>query len=396
MTTSKKNVAVLFGGKSPEHEISIITGVQVLNNLDTTKYNPLPIYVSKNGTWYYSQYFNKIDIFKNLDHIPYQSIEVYLAATPEDIAILGTRRGIFGGQPRLDVDIFFPCFHGSVGENGGFQGLFDISEKPFVGSETLGSAVCMDKVLTKDVLRANNIPNSRYLQFSRAQIIQDLTVVVSQLEKEFKYPMFVKPAVGGSSVGITKATSQDALKNGLELAAAFDIKVIVEEGIENAREINVSVMGNFGEDLKVSKCEEVFHKGEFLTYDDKYKSDGGKSNGMASTTRKLPADLSDEMTLLVQETAKKTFSVLNCFGLARIDFLVKPETKEVFVIEVNTIPGSMAFYLWEATGMPFKEMVSNLIELALRRHEDKAKNITSFSTNVLQSFSGNLKSPKLG
>lgn len=394
MDSQKKNVAILFGGKSPEHEISIITGIQVLNNIDKNKFNVVPVYIAKDGKWYYSGIFSKAELFKDLESIPFTSQEVYLPPDPNNRYLLGTK-SFLRKQFKIKIDVFFPCFHGSLGENGAFQGLLEICEIPYVGSEILGSALGMDKVVCKDIFIANKVPTVSYVHFYRDNINHEIEKIVRELETRFKYPMFVKPSVGGSSVGVTKAKNNSELKHGLELAALFDSKIIVEEGIENAKEINISVMGNANGELVVSVCEEVFHDGEFLTYDDKYKSSNGKSQGMASTKRKIPAELNRETAELIQEIAKKVFSSLNCAGLIRIDFLVKEDPLEINVIEVNTIPGSMAFYLWKASGMSFSNVITKLIELAERRFDMKSKNTYTFSSNILKNLKPGIKNPKL-
>lgn len=390
----KKNIAVMFGGKSPEHEVSIITGLQVIKNIDTNKFNVLPIYVSKSGKWYYSEYFSEPEPFRNLESIPYISHEVTTNLDPESKSITAVRRVLFGGRLKLDVDIFFPCFHGGAGENGSFQGLYEILEVPYVGTEVLGSAAGMDKVICKNVLLANNILNAPFLYFHRNSLTKNLDVVLGELEKKFKYPMFVKPAIGGSSVGVSKVNTRNELKNGLELAAVFDSKVIVEEGIENAREINISVMGNVGEELKVSNAEEVFHRGSFLTYDDKYKGETGKSKGMASASRDIPAHLSPEQINLIKETSKNVFNALNCCGLIRVDFLIKESPLQIFVIEINTIPGSLGFYLWESDGISFTNVITELIALAEKRFESKKATTNTFSSNILKDFKPGIKTPK--
>ena len=395
MISNKKNIAVLFGGKSPEHEVSIITGLQVLNHIDTEKYNPIPIYVAKDGTWYHSEKFSNMEAFKKMDEIPYRTTEVILSANPKSKCLIEAKNSFLRKTHKIKIDCFFPCFHGSYGENGAFQGLFEICEIPYVGSEILGSVLGIDKVIGKDVFTAQGISTAPYLSFHKSELERDVGGVIASLEKEFNYPMFVKPASGGSSIGVSKAKNKEELMNALELAALFDHKIIVEKEIENAREINVSVIGNMGSELLVSECEEVFHKGDFLTYEDKYKGGSGQSQGMASTKREIPAKLSPEAKKLINYTAKKVFNSLNCFGLARVDFLIKENPLEVFVIEINTIPGSMAFYLWEAGGISFKEMTSKLIELAEKRFGQKNKNIHTFESNILKDYEIGLKTPKL-
>lgn len=394
MDSGKKNVAVLFGGKSPEHEVSIITGVQVIKSIDLNTYNIVPVYVAKDGRWYHSERFFDMGVFKNLETVPFVSQEVYLPADPNNSYLWGVARSFFGGQFKVKVDVFFPCFHGGSGENGAFQGLFELCEKPYVGSEVLGSALGMDKVVCKDIFRAHNIPTAPHAHYHKRTVEDKTGWVVSDLESKFKYPMFVKPANSGSSIGVTKVRDANELKAGLELAAAFSSKVLVEESIENAMEINISVMGNSGADLSLSACEEVFHSGKFLSYDDKYKSEDGKSQGMASAKRKILTDLDQESLNAIHETAKKVYTCLNCSGLVRVDFLVRG--KQIFVIEVNTLPGSMAFYLWKASGLSFCALTTKLIELAEKQFEAKNKNISTLSSNILKDFNPGIKNSKLG
>ncbi|MBU1970482.1 D-alanine--D-alanine ligase [Patescibacteria group bacterium] len=394
MDTNITNVAVLFGGKSPEHEVSIITGVQVINSIDTNKYKAVPVYIAKNGKWYYSNRFADMEVFKNLEAIPYISQEVYLPADPNNSYLWGVARSFFGGQFKIKVDVFFPCFHGGTGENGAFQGLFDICEKPYVGSDVLGSALGMDKIICKDLLVKHGIPTAPYAYYSKETIENGLNQTISELEPKFNYPVFVKPANSGSSIGVTKAHNTTELKSGLEVAATFSSKVLVEESIEPAKEMNISVMGNNGKDLQISECEEVYHTSKFLSYDDKYKSGDGKSQGMASAKRQILKKLEPEVLKLIQETAKKVYICLGCAGLARVDFLIKENPLQAYVIEINTLPGSLAFYLWDAKGVSFRNLTTKLIELAQERFVSDNKNIHTFSSNILKDFKPGVKNSK--
>lgn len=396
MDSNKKSVAVLFGGKSPEHEVSVITGVQVIKSIDPNSYNVIPIYVAKDGRWYYSSRFCNIEVFKNLEAIPFISQEVYLPADPNNSYVWGTARSFFGYQFKVKVDIFFPCFHGGSGENGAFQGLFEICEKPYVGSEVLGSALGMDKVVCKDVFMAHDIPTAPFAHYRREVIESKMEWVMGDLESKLKYPVFVKPANSGSSIGVTKVHDSSELKAGLELAAAFGSKVLVEESIEGAREINISVMGNDSEGLSLSACEEVFHAGQFLSYDDKYKGEDGKSRGMASAKREILTNLDQKTLNIIQETAKKVFNCLNCSGLVRVDFLVRENPLQIYVLEVNTLPGSMAFYLWKASGLSFCALTTKLISLAEKEFEAKHKNVYIPGSSILKDFKPGTKNPKLG
>lgn len=409
LNKAKKNIAVFFGGKSPEHEVSVITGVQVINNMDLAKFNPLPIYVSKDGRWFYGQDFKNPSIFRNIASIPlhYPEVNFSFQSDSKDstekkssgnksvarLCQVGKPNLFgFGKKLELEVDCIFPAFHGGLGEDGSFQGLFEIYNIPYVGSGVAGSVLGIDKVLEKDIQKAHNIPSADFAVFYKNQIIQDPLEVIRKIEREFSYPVFVKPAVGGSSIGVAKAIDSLSLKNGLEVAAMLDQKVIVEQGIENAREINISVMGNSGSELQVSSCEEVFHTSGFLTYEDKYSGKG--KAGMASATREIPAKLSMDTLSLVQATAKEVFNILDCNGLARVDFLVKENPLRIYVLEINTIPGSMSFYLWEASGIDFKTLISRLIELAEERFLERSKRVVAFESDILKNFDMGVKSSR--
>lgn len=415
---TKKNVAVLFGGKSPEHEVSVITGLQVVNNIDNEKFNVVPIYVSKKGEWFTSNEFNKADTFKNLERIP--SISSTVEFVPQAESTFRIKKFLTFGNPQtIDIDVIFPCFHGALGENGGFQSLFELAEVAYVGSGILGSAISMDKVVMKDVFKAGGLPITNYDWFYRNDWIKNQENILKRLEDKLKYPMFVKPSNGGSSIGMAKAKNREQLINGIEVASVFDRKIVIEESyeskneLEKVKEINISVVGNSGSELETSVCEEVFASSDFLNYEDKYVgSSGGKgsysskgessksgvksSAGMASTRRQLPADLKSETVEKIRAIAKKAFELLDCNGLARIDFLVKENLNEVKILEVNTIPGSMSFYLWEATKVPFKDLITKLIDLAMAKRKDTSINTTVFQSNILQTFGNSLKGPKSG
>ena len=267
--------------------------------------------------------------------------------------------------------------------------MFDIMNVPYVGPSVLGGALSMDKVVMKQLFLQNGLPITKYLWFNRSIFEKNSASVLQTIEKELHYPLFIKPSNGGSSIGTTKAHNKKELANAIEVACLFDRRFIVEESFENSREINISVIGNTGAELMTSVCEEVFSSGEVLTYEDKYVGGGKKtdtSKGMASTKRKIPADLPKAVEAKMQSLAKHAFSVLESGGVARVDFLVNKKTNEVVVLEINNPPGSMAYYLWEASGLLFKDMLTKLIDLAVERYNETQKNTTMFSSNILQDF----------
>jgi len=388
----KKRVAVIFGGKSPEHEVSVITGLQVIENIDKEKFDVLPIYVAKDGRWFSGSELLKIETYKNLGLIPARTTQE--AVIPSDTAkglmpIPKSSLNLFKKNTSETIDVLLPTFHGGIGESGSFQGMFDIMNIPYVGPSVLGGALSMDKVVMKQLFQQNNLPITKYVWFNRHDFEKNRTEVLNTIEKDLKYPLFVKPSNGGSSIGTTKAHDRKELENAIEVANLFDRRFIVEEAFENAQEINISVIGNYDSELMTSVCEEVFSTGEVLTYEDKYVGGGkktGASKGMASTKRQIPANLSKEIEEKIQTLAKKAFSILESSGVARVDFLVNKKTNEVVILEINNPPGSMAYYLWEASELPFKEMISKLITLAIERYEDDMKNTKTFSNNILQDY----------
>jgi D-alanine-D-alanine ligase len=393
----KIRVAVAFGGKSPEHEVSVITGLQIIEYLDKEQFDVIPLYVSKDGEFYTGDILRKIETYKDLTIIPLKAKKVYFPFDKD-------RKGFKYSQEKKvaflqkdlfePIDIIFPCFHGGLGENGGFQAFCEIAEIPYVGSAIAGSINGMDKVLMKDLFKANGIPMVDYIWFYRNKWEEEKSNILKDIEKKLKYPLFVKPSNAGSSIGVSKAKTQKELIIAIEVAMQFDRKIIVEEGFENAREINISVMGNTGSTLEASVCEEVTISHGILTYEDKYVGDSKKSSGMASAKRKVPADLPKDIEKELAEIGKKVFAILDCSGLSRIDFLVNEKKNKIVVLEINTIPGSMSFYLWEASGLPFQKMITKLITLGMDRYNEMNKNVTTFPSNILANFNPSLKAPK--
>jgi D-alanine-D-alanine ligase len=388
----KKTVAVIFGGISPEHEVSVITGLQALENLDKEKFVGIPVYVSKDGELFTGDELLKIETYRNLQMIcqKAQQVQPYLDQEKKGFQTIG---GLLKGKI-IKVDVIFPCFHGGIGENGAFQGLFELLNLPYVGSAVLASATGFDKVITKQLFEQAGLPIAKYYWFYRKAWEKDQEKVLKDIQSKLTFPLFVKPANAGSSIGVSKVKNTDELKNAIEVATLFDRKIIAEEAFVG-REINVSVTGNSGSNLETSVLEEVIPSKDLLSYDDKYNSENGKSKGMASTSRKVPADLPKEIEERILTFAKRAFEVLDCAGLVRIDFMINEKENKIIVLEVNTIPGSLSFYLWEPKGIMFKELLTKLINLSLERFTESQKNTTSFPTNILQNFSPKGKASKI-
>lgn len=377
---SKLNIAVLYGGKSTEHEVSIISALQVMHNLDKTKYRLFPVYISKSGSWHFLE--NEVAS----DPKTYKDLEILTQNSPQAIIHCGslyTSSNFFLGKSIMShqakIDVAFPVFHGTYGEDGTFQGRLEVANLPYVGSGVLASSLGMDKLLQKLVFAAVGLPQVKY----------------NQTGAGLKYPLFVKPANGGSSIGISKVKNSQDLSDALEVAYCYDRRIVVEESAEGFMEINISVLGNSGGELKTSVCEQPVASKDILTYQDKYQSSPGTSKGMASAKRIIPAPIKPETAAKIAQMAKTAFTTLDCSGLARVDFLVSPDEKIIYINEINTIPGSLAFYLWEASGLKFPQLLEELIRLALEKYASLSKLVRTFSTNILANIGSTLKGGKL-
>lgn len=388
-----KTVGVLFGGRSVEHEVSVITAMQIIENMDKSLYRPVPIYVNKDGEWLTGQSLMEFDNYKKNTFKDGKQVVLSPNHNDGNLYLHPEKSGMFGKKIVESIDIFFPAFHGTNGEDGSIQGLLELTNKPYVGAGVLGSSVGMDKILMKDVYKANNIPIVDYIWFYRSQWIEDENLVMDMIEKSLTYPVFVKPSNLGSSIGISKAKNREVLRESLEVAASYDRKIIVEKAVENPREINCAVMG-YDNKVETSLCEEPLGWTEILTFSDKYLRKDGKKAGEASLNRAIPADLETDKTSLIEELAKKAFTVIDSKGNARIDFLLDEDGK-VFVNEINTLPGSVAFYLWEGRGYTFKDLISKMIHIALVTQEEKDKNMYIYESNLFSKTQFGSKTAKM-
>ena len=390
----KQRIAVLFGSRSVEHEVSIISAIQAMDAMDPRRYEPLPIFITKEGRWYTGPDLRRVEAYHDLPRLLERCRPVYLRPEPfgnrlfvEESGPLGTRRTKVGV-----ADAFFPIVHGTYGEDGTLQGLFELANVPFVGAGVVGSAVGMDKIVMKAAFRAADLPTVNYVWLTRRRWQAERETVLDEAERTLRYPLYVKPANLGSSVGITKATDRASLARAIEVAAAYDRRLLVEEGFEGGIEVNCSVLGN--DEPIPSVCEQPVRWTDILSYEDKYlrgagkgaKGGAGSGEGMASASRRIPAPIPDDLTKQVQRMAVEAFVATDCAGIARIDFLVDPVSGRICVNEINTLPGSLAFYLWEPSGVSFPELISRLIELGFERHRERQQTTFSFDSALLQKF----------
>ncbi|MDX8047423.1 D-alanine--D-alanine ligase family protein [Gracilibacillus sp. S3-1-1] len=378
----KTKVAVIFGGVSVEHEVSVISALQAFNAIDRAKYDPVPIYISKTKEWYTGDVLTNIDNYKNLDQLFKDADKVVLEQESEgNIVLKKKERSLFSKGVITTIDVVFPVIHGTNGEDGSLQGYLELLGLPYVGCDVASSASGMDKVMMKQILRDSGVPIVDYQWFYSNQW-HDNQEEIKQLAEKVGYPVIVKPANLGSSVGISKAANEAELEEAIELAISYSFKVVIEKMVTDLTEINCSVIGDY-EEVESSVCEQVLSTDEILSYADKYQSGGktGDTKGMESVNRIIPANINEEQTEKVKELAERTFRLLNASGVSRIDFLLNPEG-DVFVNEINTIPGSLSFYLWEPSGKDFEQLTDQLIQLALKRERERQSIQFSIDTNL--------------
>ena len=380
----KTKVAVIFGGKSTEHEISIISAVQAMNNMDEDKYEIIPLYLTKDNAFYTGEALRKMDNFRNIKNFIAQMPARDLVNEEFKNYVVRYPSKLFGKNVISEIDVALPVVHGTNVEDGTLQGYLKTLNIPFAGCDVFASGLGMDKYAMKIMLKEAGFPVLDCCRFN-AHDFQEPENVVATTEKKFAYPVIVKPVNLGSSIGISRADNRDGLDKALETAFTFADKVLVEPAITELKEINCAVLGDSDEAV-ASECEEPLNAHDILSFQDKYMSGGAKSGGskgMQSLQRKIPADIPPETKKEIQEMAVKAFQYLDCNGVSRIDFMIDKATGKIYFNEINTIPGSLSFYLWEPVGIKYKELLDKLIKLALKRQRRENDIVYSFDSNVL-------------
>jgi D-alanine-D-alanine ligase len=392
-STRKTTVAVLFGGRSVEHEVSIITGHQIMDALEVAGYLLLPIYLTKEGVWYAGPSLNNVKQYGDPSFSPDKLQDAHRVSLSPDRSIRqllpnpDSNKGLFKKSPRLWADVFFPAIHGTFGEDGSLQGLFEMADVAYVGSDVLGSAMGMDKIRMKALFRDSGIPVLSCLSISQEEWEGDGQAFITKVEGSYKYPVIVKPASLGSSIGVQRCEDASSLKDAIELALQLNERALVERALVDFVEVNCSVIGP---PEKASVCEQPCLSEEVLTFDAKYKrgrksaKTGNAEGGMASLDRIIPAPISSELTSQIQQLSTQAFRLIGASGVARLDFLLEKNGESFYLNEINTMPGSIAFYLWEASGVPFDELVAKCVNMALDRQRVRARTRFSFETNLLQ------------
>ena len=378
----KIKVGVLFGGVSVEHEVSIISALQAIKNMDLNKYEIIPIYIDKKGVWHTGEILKDINIYKDMDELKRFTNECILVNKENKFYLQTT--GLFK-RYKYEIDIIFPIVHGTNVEDGKLQGYLETINVPYVGSDVLASALGQDKVAQKAIYEVNKLPILPYIWFYDYEYNNDSEEYLKKIN-QLGYPVIVKPANLGSSIGIAVAKNEDELQKAIKEAINYDKKILVEKCLTDLKEVNISVLGNY-QSIDTSLIEEVNNSHHILTFDDKYLN-GNKTKGMSGSSRKIPADISKKMQEEIVDIAKKAFLALGNSGVVRIDFLIDNETKKVYINEINTCPGSLSFYLWEPSNKKYSELLDELIKIGIRNYQYKQKKINSFDSNILSNFNG--------
>ena len=397
----KLRVGVIFGGESVEHEVSIISAIQAMNKMDSEKYDIIPIYITKDREWYTGEMLKEIETYSDPSLIKKYAKNVVLYAK-DNRFYLQNKKGLKGIVKELDIA--FPIVHGTNVEDGVLQGYLQLVGIPFVGGAVYASAVGQDKLFMKEIFEHEKLPVCDYTWFYDTEYSEDIDTILKNIKK-IGYPVIVKPATLGSSVGIKTAYNENDVKEAIDDAIRYDNKIIVEKLVENLMEVNISVLGNY-ENQQVSAIEQVIPTKDFLTYEDKYIGSnkvkgklGAKfktSKGMVSASRIIPAKLKNGMKEEIEEIAVKAFKALGSAGVVRIDFMVDEKAGKVYVNEVNNIPGSLSFYLWEPIGKEYTELLDDLINIGIRDYKKRIAKTHSFNTNILKGFTelGGMKGMK--
>lgn len=397
----KIKLAVLFGGKSVEHEISIISAVQAMRYLDRNKYDVIPVYITKSNEMYHGECLDKIEEYSKLSNLLKKCRKVTFVTEGGKTFLKKLTVKPFEKAVISQIDMAFPIVHGTNCEDGTLHGYLRMMNLPLVGCDLTASAIGMDKYYMKTVFKDNKIPVLDCKCYTAKDFSVSHDDVIDEIENFIPYPVIVKPVNLGSSVGISKAKDRDELVTAMENAFNFAGKVLVEKAVENLKEINCSVLGDC-DDAEASECEEPVGSDTILSYEDKYVSGAkggskGGSKGMASLKRKIPADITDEQRDTIRKMAVDAFKCLGCNGIVRIDFMIDTKTQEIYLNEINTIPGSLSFYLWEPLGVKYGELLDRMIELAKKRHREQGEISYAFDTNVLEGihFGGGSKGSKM-
>ncbi|HMM26875.1 MAG TPA: D-alanine--D-alanine ligase family protein [Aggregatilineaceae bacterium] len=377
-----KTVGVIFGSRSVEHDVSIVTAQQVMQALRPDRYEVVPIYITRDGRWLTGPGLRELKTFQADEIADRMGMkDVVISPSPHHHGlIIQPVSGLMSRSQLRRLDVVVPALHGTHGEDGTIQGLLELADIPYVGAGVMASAVVRDKIMLKSVLAQHGLPVVEHLGFSRQEWTANANEVLARIDAQLGYPVFVKPASLGSSIGVARAKDAEEARTYITIAATFDRRIIVEKALTSAIEINCALLGNGP--YRASALEQPITWQEFLTYEEKYMRSEGAA-GMKGAERKIPAPLSAELTARIQDLARQAFAAVDGRGTARVDFLVREQAGDVIVNEINTIPGSMAFYLWQEEGMTPAAVMDELIRLAFEAHAEKRKTVYNYKTGLI-------------
>nr|AHF24406.1 D-alanine-D-alanine ligase and related ATP-grasp enzyme [uncultured bacterium Contig1761] len=393
----KKQVGVIFGSRSCEREVSIISAVQLMRHADQEKYDIIPVYIDESGNWYTGDALKDIGSFKPFNPDKKGITKVFPDLSSGSGALLTHARGTgLFSKDRIEIaariDVYIIVMHGLHGEDGTIQGLLELANVPYTSTGVAGSALGMDKIMMKQFFRGADLPVLPGIGVTRTRYLSEPKSVFEEVEKELGYPVFVKPANLGSSIGVSRADDRESLEDSLELAFEYDRRVLIEAGLDKPIELNCSVLG-YDEEIEASPIEMPINQDEFLDFKDKYLASGG-SKGMASLHRVLPAPIEDELRDEIQEMSRKIFRMLDCKGVVRIDYMFDKNAGKLYITEINTIPGSLAFYLWENAGVAYTRLIDRMVGYAEKAHGDKNRANYAYTSDILKGVSFGTKGAK--
>ena len=393
----KKQVGVIFGSRSCEREVSIISAVQLMRHADPEKYDIIPVYIDESGNWYTGNALKDIGNFKPFNPDKKGITKVFPDLSSGSGALLTYIRGTgLFSKDRIEIaariDVYIIVMHGLHGEDGTIQGLLELANVPYTSTGVAGSALGMDKIMMKQFFRGADLPVLPGIGVTHTHYLSEPKSVFEEIERELGYPVFVKPANLGSSIGVSRADDRESLEESLELAFEYDRRVLIEAGLVKPIELNCSVLG-YDEEVEASPIEMPINQDEFLDFKDKYLASGG-SKGMASLHRVLPAPIEDELKDEIQEMSRKIFRMLDCKGVVRIDYMFDPKAGKLYITEINTIPGSLAFYLWENAGVAYTRLIDRMVGYAEKAHEDKNRANYAYTSDILKGVSFGAKGAK--
>ncbi|MEX1010994.1 MAG: D-alanine--D-alanine ligase [Balneolaceae bacterium] len=377
-----QTLVIAFGGISPEHEVSVLTAMQAAAALKETQRQLIALYITKSGNWLTGDHLLELESYRDASALEKESVPCTFSRDAGGSSILlETGSSRFKKSRQWRIDAVLAAFHGSEGENGSFQGACDLFDIPCTGSGVFASAAGMDKVAAKRICREAGLPVVEGADFREKEWVENRDAILKQAES-IGYPLVIKPVHLGSSIGVARASNREEFLKAAESAFRYDDHLMAERAVEPLMEVNCSVLGRPG-DSRASVCERPVGAEELLSFRDKYESEKGRGKGMASAERIIPADIPGELSESIQQTSIDIFNTLSASGVARLDFLVHAESHEYWFNEINTIPGSFSFYLWEASGLPFRELLEELIDTALEIHRQKRGRVRHYETNLL-------------